>query len=126
MAGLVYDAGALIAADGNDRRMWAIHRRALERGVVPRIPAAVVTEAWRTTRQANVARLLAGSDVAALHRPRAMRAGQLLGRARGDDAIDATVVQLASERGDAVVTGDRHDLERIAEANGLRLSIHDI
>lgn len=55
-----------------------------------------------------------------------MGAGQLLGRSGGGDAIDATVVQLASERGVAVVTGDRGDLEQLAAANGLRLSIHDI
>jgi hypothetical protein len=26
--GLVYDAGALIAAEANDRRLWALHARA--------------------------------------------------------------------------------------------------
>lgn len=31
---MTYDTGALIAAERNDRRLWALHRRALERGLV--------------------------------------------------------------------------------------------
>jgi hypothetical protein len=69
---------------------------------------------------------LEGCEVIALDRARAMRAGQLLGRADDSDAVDATVVQLASERADAVVTSDRGDIERIADASRTRLSIHDI
>jgi len=32
---VVYDAGVLIAADRNDREVWADHRARLELGVVP-------------------------------------------------------------------------------------------
>lgn len=58
--GLVYDSGALIAAERDDRRMWALHTRALQRGVRPVVPAGCVVEAWRGARQANVGRLLDG------------------------------------------------------------------
>jgi hypothetical protein len=49
MTAFVYDSGALIAAEDNDRRIWTIHRRALERRAVPIVPAGVLTEAWRVT-----------------------------------------------------------------------------
>jgi hypothetical protein len=39
----LYDAGALIAIDNNDRRMWARHHLALDDGRDIRIPAVVVT-----------------------------------------------------------------------------------
>lgn len=32
MPGITYDTGALIAAERNNRRIWALHRRALEQG----------------------------------------------------------------------------------------------
>jgi hypothetical protein len=126
MSGLVYDAGALVAADRNNRRMWAMHRRALERGIVPRVPATVVIQAWRSPRQAHLARLLNGSDIVEVGEWRARRAGQLLAQSRSDDAVDASVVELATDGESAVVTSDRQDIEDIAHSNGIRLSIHDI
>ena len=35
MTGITYDTGVLIAAERGDRRVWALHRRSLERGMVP-------------------------------------------------------------------------------------------
>ncbi|MGH3788943.1 MAG: hypothetical protein ACRDRG_20870 [Pseudonocardiaceae bacterium] len=42
MRGIVYDAGALIAAERDDRALWADHRMRLEEGTIPVAPAAVV------------------------------------------------------------------------------------
>ena len=41
MAGVTYDTGALIAAERNDRRIWTLHRRALERGMMPTVSSGV-------------------------------------------------------------------------------------
>jgi hypothetical protein len=62
----VYDAGVLIAADRNDRRVWAEHRLRLEAGLVPVVPATVVAQASRAPTQAGLRRLLRGCEVAAL------------------------------------------------------------
>jgi hypothetical protein len=43
MAGITYDTGVLIAAERGDRRVWALHRRSLERGMMPTVPAG----SWR-------------------------------------------------------------------------------
>ena len=50
--GLTYDTGALIAAERDDRLMWALHRASLSRGLVPTIPVGVLAEA--STRGLNV------------------------------------------------------------------------
>lgn len=41
----VYDVGALIAVDSNDRRMWTIHHLAIEEGRSLLVPAPVVGQA---------------------------------------------------------------------------------
>ena len=66
MMNVVYDAGALVAAERNDRRLWADHRVRLEAGVVPVVPAPVVAQVSRSPRQAQLRRLLRGCDVPAL------------------------------------------------------------
>jgi len=48
----------LIAAERNVRRIWALHRRALERGLVPTVPAGVLGQGWRGGPQAQMSRLL--------------------------------------------------------------------
>ena len=75
--GVVYDTGALIAAEGNDRRMWALHARAMQRGVLPIVPAGCVVEAWRGGRQTGLSRLLDGCEIEALATEPAKRAGVL-------------------------------------------------
>ena len=56
-AGIVLDAGALIALDRGDKRMIALLDRALARGRAFRVPAGVVAQAWRDGRvQATLAR----------------------------------------------------------------------
>src|SRR6516225_7728602 len=106
MAGVTYDTGALIAAERNNRRMWALHVGFLAAEVVPTVPAPVLAEAWRGgPRQASLARLLAGCDVEAMSADQALRVGELAGRANHDDIVDVTVVEGAIRRADeAIVT----------------------
>ena len=47
MPGVTYDTGALVAAERNDRAMWALHAGFLAEEVVPTVPAPVLAEAWR-------------------------------------------------------------------------------
>ena len=125
MPGLVYDAGALIAAERNDRRMWALHARALARGVLPRVPAGAVVETWRGSEQPSLSKLLEGCRIEPLDHANARRAGALL-RAAVAGAVDATVVEAAARHAATVVTSDRSDISRLASAAGLRLTIIDV
>ena len=125
--GLVYDTGALIAAERDDRRMWALHARALQRGVRPIVPAGCIVEAWRGRRQHSLARLLTGCEPEALTDDRARAAGALRrNAAAGGGPVDATVAETAIRRRAAVVTSDRADIERLGSSARRRVVIIDI
>jgi len=114
--GYVYDAGMLIKVDHGDRQLLALHTALLRQGFLPRVPAGVVGQAWRhPSRQVHLARLLAGCDVVPLDDAAARAAGILCGRAGTGDVIDASVVLLAAERGDEVITTDPRDLARLVD-----------
>lgn len=121
MTNVVYDAGALVAAERNDRRLWADHRVRLEAGVVPVVPAPVVAQVSRSPRQAQLRRLLRGCEVLALDEPMAHAVGRLLGRAGTSDVVDATVVTLAITKQAQIVTSDRDDVSQLVDAAGARL-----
>jgi hypothetical protein len=126
MPGITYDAAALVAAERNNRRLAAVHRRALERGMRPTIPAGVLAQVWRGGPQPSLARVLAACHVEELDEQRARAAGVALARSRTSDVVDASVVVGAIARGDVVVTGDGDDLDQIAAALGGRLGIVSI
>lgn len=126
MSGVVYDAGALIAAERNDRSFWADHRVRLEQGTIPVTPAAVVAQVSRSPRQAQLRRLLRGCDVAELDAGTAHRVGGLLGHACTSDIVDGAVVVVAVGRSAAVLTGDRADIVHLLRSAGVDLPVIDI
>lgn len=127
MAGVTYDTGALVAAERNDRAMWALHAGFLAEEVVPTVPAPVLAEAWRGGgRQASLSRLLAMCEVEPMSEDQARRVGVLAGKAAHDDIVDATVVEGAARRRDAVVTSNDTHMRTIAEAAGARLHIEHV
>jgi hypothetical protein len=124
VTGVTYDSAALIAAERGQRRMWARHRALLLRRVVPVVPAPVVAQSWRgTSRQAQMARLLAGCQVETLDDTRARATGILAGRAAATDIVDVCVVEGALRRQDLVISSDESDLRAIAAAAGRTLAI---
>ncbi|MER7960069.1 PIN domain-containing protein [Streptomyces sp. NPDC096030] len=113
----LYDAGALIATDSNDRRMWARHSLALEDGRDIHVPSVVVSQAWRDARrQVRLGRFLAGCDVVPVGLETAKAAGVLCGRAGTADIVDATVVVMAASAGAIIWTSDPHDLHVLIDA----------
>jgi hypothetical protein len=118
-AGIVLDAGALIALDRGDKRMIALLRRAFVQGRLFRVPAGVVGQAWRDGRvQATLARFLRSEEVeiVPLDEQLARSCGVLCAAANSADVIDASVVILARERRDLIVTSDPNDLRRLDPA----------
>lgn len=125
--GVTYDTGALIAAERNDRAMWALHAGFLAEEVVPVVPAPVLAEAWRGgSRQASLARLLALCVVEPMSDDQARAVGVLAGVAGHDDVVDVTVVEGALRRGDAVVTSNLDRIARIASGARRRLRIESV
>ena len=118
-AGIVLDTGALIALDRGDKRMIALLHRALAQGRAFRVPAGVVGQAWRNGRvQVTLARFLRSEEVeiVPLDEQLARSCGELCGAANASDIIDASVVIVARERRDPIVTSDPRDLRRLDPA----------
>lgn len=127
MNGVTYDTGALIAADRNDRRMWALHAGFLALEVSPTVPTPVLAEAWRGgSRQASLARFLALCTTEPLSEEQAKAVGALAARAAHDDIVDVTVVEGAIRRHDSVVTSNPTHIRKIADAVRTRVSIDTI
>src|SRR4029453_7211249 len=103
MPGITYDTGALLAAEKGRRALWALHRRALERGIRPTVPAGALAQAWRGGPQPEVSRLLSGCEVEPLTERVGRAAGAACARARTSDVIDASVVVGALLRDDLIV-----------------------
>jgi hypothetical protein len=117
--GLVLDAGALIALDRGDKRMIALLHRALAQGRAFRVPAGVVGQAWRDGRvQVTLARFLRSEEVEIipLDEQLARSCGELCSASNSRDVIDASVVLIARERRDPIVTSDPNDLRRLDPA----------
>lgn len=121
---MVLDAGALIAAEGADRRITTLLKKELLAGRAARTHGGVVGQVWRGGhgRQAGLARLLAGVDVVPLDDQLGRRAGALLGRSGTADVIDAAIVMLADD-GDEILTTDPDDLRALAVAAGCAIDI---
>jgi hypothetical protein len=112
----VLDTGALIALDRGDKRMIALLHTALAQGRVFRLPAGVVGQARRDGRvQVTLARFLRSEEVEVipLDEQLARACGELCGAANSADIIDASVVILARERRDSIVTSDPNEMRRL-------------
>lgn len=111
----VYDAGVLVAADRNDRDLWADHRARLEAGVIPVTTAPVVAQVSRSSRQVQLRRFLRGCEIVGFTRDESHEVGTLLSRAESADVVDAHVVVTASRRRSPVLTSDEEDLQRLSD-----------
>lgn len=111
---VVYDAGVLVAAERDDRAVWAEHRVRLELGVVPLTTAPVLAQVSRSPRQVQLRRLLRGCDIAAFTPTQAHAVGALLAANGSSDVVDAHVVVIAGDRGASILTSDTGDLESLA------------
>lgn len=120
---VVYDAGALIAAERSNRALWADHRTRLELGLVPATTAPVVAQVSRSGRQAQLRRFLRGCDVVRFGEEDAHEVGALSGRSGSADVVDVHVVTVAHRRRIGVVTSDDDDLKPIAEALRPRVAL---
>lgn len=121
---LVLDAGAFLAAERGDRDVMLAVRQELKAGRIPVTHGGVVGQVWRggSGKQTPVARMLAGVDVVPLDDRLGKRAGMLLARSGGSDAIDAAVVCLARDGYD-ILTSDPGDIEFLARAAGVHVEL---
>ena len=123
---IVYDTGALLAAERRERTMQLYHTKSLTQGFVPLVPFVVLAQAWRGGPQAELSRVLRGCDREPMTETTAREAGLACALAGTSDIVDAVVVVTAAKRGALVVTSDPGDLSKIAEAIGAPLRLRTI
>jgi len=127
MGGVTYDTGALIAAERDNRRMWALHAGYLAEEVIPAVPAPVLAQAWRGgPRQVSLVRFLRMCDIEPMSEDLARQTGVLAGKSDHDDIVGVAVVEGAIRRGDAVVTSNVTHIQKVAEAARAVLRIEPI
>jgi hypothetical protein len=118
--GLTLDAGALLALDhpASAIAMQARLTEAVRRGGTICVPVGAIAQAWRSSRQVRLARLLKSRDIdVAVMTPNVARsAGLLCARSGHDDVIDVHVALCARERRHAVITSDPDDISRVDPA----------
>jgi hypothetical protein len=118
--GLTLDAGALLALDHPAKAiaMQARLTEAVRRGGTICVPVSAIAQAWRSSRQVRLARLLKSRDIdVAVMTPNIARSvGLLCARSGHDDVIDVHVALCARERGHAVITSDPGDISRVDPA----------
>lgn len=119
---LVLDAGALIAIERRDRVVIARLVAAHEESEPVRTSAAVVAQVWRNgSRQATLARVLAGTEEVPLHSEQAREIGRLLATRRSADVVDGAVAVIA-QPGDEVLTSDPKDLKALLRGKDVRVT----
>jgi predicted nucleic acid-binding protein len=111
---IVFDTGALLALERNDRNMWARLKRAAAAEVPILVPLAAQAQAWRGgPKQARLAQALryvepASFDVVS------RESGELCGRAGTDDVVDASVALVAARPGVThICTSDDDDIRHL-------------
>ena len=118
--GLTLDTGALLALDHPAKAvaMQARLDEARRRGGTICIPAEVVAQAWRGSRQARLGRLLksSGIDIAVMTLSVARSVGLMCAEADHQDVVDVHVVLCARQRRHAIVTSDPDDMARVDPA----------
>jgi len=109
--GVTFDTGVLIALERRKLGALALLQACrLSRARIT-LPAAVLAEWWRGTHPA----ILEIGTLEALAPQLALQAGKLLARTGKSNAVDATVVASAAQRGDIIVTSDPMDLRELAD-----------
>jgi rRNA-processing protein FCF1 len=124
MPAIVYDTGALLAAERRNPDFLALHDEVTSARIRPIVPVVVLAQAWRGGPQHQISRVLKGCDIPP--------DGQATGRAAGvacavsgtADVVDAIVIATAVRHQAPIVTSDPRDLTHIADSIGVKIRLY--
>jgi predicted nucleic acid-binding protein len=126
MPTVVYDTGALVAAERRDPDFLALHDELTSARIRPVVPVVVLAQAWRGGPQHQISRVLRGCDIVPGDERTGRAAGVACGASGTADVVDAIVVTTAVRYQAPVVTSDSGDIARIADALGLKIRLYVI
>ncbi len=110
---MIVDAGPLIV-DGErlNSRLWALIKRATERGAELHTTHPVLAQVWRDpAQQANLARAIRNFDVHPLDE--AVSVGRRLAASGTSDVVDAHLAVVAEGLGTFILTSDPDDMSKL-------------
>jgi hypothetical protein len=123
---IVYDTGALLAAERCHPDFVALHDELTAARIRPLVPVVILAQAWRGGPQHQISRVLKGCDIL----PDDQRVGRAAGIACGAsgtaDVVDAIVVVTAVQYQASVVTGDPDDLTHLADSIGVKIKLFTV
>jgi predicted nucleic acid-binding protein len=123
MPALVYDTGALLAAERRNPDFLALHDEVTSARIRPIVPAVVLAQAWRGGPQHQISRVLQGCYILPDDAATGRAAGVACAASGTADVVDAIVITTAVRYQAAVVTSDPGDLTRLASAIGVKIRL---
>jgi predicted nucleic acid-binding protein len=110
---LIVDAGPFIVDSENlNSRLWAMIKKATERGEYLHTTHPVLAQVWREpAKQANLARALRCFDIHPLDESVAV--GRRLAKSETSDIVDAHLAVVAESLGTFILTSDREDMLKL-------------
>jgi predicted nucleic acid-binding protein len=124
MPALVYDTGALLAAERRNPDFLALHDEVTRARIRPIVPVVVLAQAWRGGPQHQISRVLKGCDILPDDAATGRAAGVACAASGTADVVDAIVIATAVRYQAAVVTSDPGDLARLASALGVKIRLY--
>ncbi len=126
MRAIIYDTGALLAAERRNPDFLALHDEATSARIRPIVPVVVLAQAWRGGPQHQISRVLKGCDILPDDQRTGCAAGVACAASGTSDVVDAIVIVTAVQRQAPVVTSDPGDLTRIADSIGVKIRLYAI
>jgi predicted nucleic acid-binding protein len=123
VASIVYDPGALLAAERRNPDLLALHDELTAARIRPIVPVVVLAQAWRGGPQHQISRVLKACDIIPDDERTGRAAGVACAAAGTTDVVDAIVVATAVRHQAPVVTSDPGDLTHIADAIGVKIRL---
>jgi len=120
---IVYDTGALLAAERRNPDFLALHDELTAARIRPIVPVVVLAQAWRGGPQHQISRVLKACNIVPDDERTGRAAGVACAASGTADVVDAIVVATAVRHQAPVVTSDPGDLTHIAESIGVKIQI---
>ena len=126
MATIVYDTGALLAAERRNPDFLALHNELTATRIRPIVPVVVLAQAWRGGPQHQISRVLKACDILPDDERTGRAAGVACAASGTADVVDAIVVATAVRHQAPVATSDPSDLTHIADSIGMKIRLYTI
>jgi hypothetical protein len=123
MPAIVYDAGALLAAELRNPDFLALHDEVTAARIRPIVPVVVLAQAWRGGPQHQMSRVLKACDILPDDAATGRAAGVACAASGTADVVNAIVIATAVRHQAAVVTSDPGDLTRLANSIGVKIRL---